>query len=90
MIQGSRDQLAFDQSPGLIAVFHALHRLLVPRHPPHALRSLTALTPPPRVNSPPLTRETRLRDVRQGQTEIAARYRLSKTVAYASGSDNLE
>jgi hypothetical protein len=24
IIQGSRDQLAFDQSPGLIAVFHAL------------------------------------------------------------------
>src|ERR1700716_1140372 len=43
LIQGSRDQLAFDQSPGLIAVFHALHRLLAPRHPPHALSSLTAL-----------------------------------------------
>ena len=47
VIQGSRDQLAFDRSPGLIAVFHALHRLLVPRHPPHALGSLAALTPPP-------------------------------------------
>jgi hypothetical protein len=46
-IQGSRDRLAFDRSPGLIAVFHALHRLLVPRHPPHALSSLAALTPPP-------------------------------------------
>ena len=44
LIQGSRDQFAFDQSPGLIAVFHALHRLLAPRHPPHALSSLTALT----------------------------------------------
>ena len=43
IIQGSRDQLAFDQSPGLIAVFHALHRLLAPRHPPHALSSLAAL-----------------------------------------------
>src|SRR5215475_7175791 len=43
MIQGSRDQLAFDQSPGLIAVFHALPRLLAPRHPPHALSSLAAL-----------------------------------------------
>ena len=46
IIQGSRDQLAFDQSPGLIAVFHALHRLLAPRHPPHALSSLAALIDP--------------------------------------------
>lgn len=56
MIQGSRDQLAFDQSPGLIAVFHALHRLLAPRHPPHALSSLAALILPstfrPRRRSP--------------------------------------
>ena len=28
-------------SPRLIAVFHVLHRLLVPRHPPCALSSLT-------------------------------------------------
>ena len=47
IIQGSRDQLAFNQSPGLIAVFHALHRLLAPRHPPHALSSLAALIPSP-------------------------------------------
>jgi hypothetical protein len=46
LIQGSRDQLAFDQSPELIAVFHALHRLLAPRHPPHALSSLAALIDP--------------------------------------------
>ena len=46
VIQGSRDQLAFDQSPELIAVFHALHRLLAPRHPPHALSSLAALIYP--------------------------------------------
>ena len=42
-IRESRDQFAFDQSPGLIAVFHALHRLLAPRHPPHALSNLAAL-----------------------------------------------
>ena len=52
LIQGSRDQFAFDQSPGLIAVFHALHRLLVPRHPPHALSSLAALTWPPPPGQP--------------------------------------
>ena len=28
-------------SPRLIAAVHALHRLLTPRHPPRALRSLT-------------------------------------------------
>ena len=39
-IRESRDQRSFDNSPGLIAVFHALHRLLMPRHPPCALSSL--------------------------------------------------
>ena len=28
-------------SPGLIAAYHVLHRLPMPRHPPHALTSLT-------------------------------------------------
>src|SRR5262245_51612869 len=42
LIRESRDQHAFDHYPGLIAVFHALHRLLAPRHPPHALSSLAA------------------------------------------------
>jgi hypothetical protein len=46
VIRVSRDQSSFDSSPELIAVFHALHRLLAPRHPPHALSSLTALIPP--------------------------------------------
>src|ERR1041384_3661980 len=45
-IRESRSQRSFDSSTGLIAVFHALHRLLAPRHPPHALSSLTALTSP--------------------------------------------
>src|SRR5260370_30185096 len=44
MIQGPRPQRSFDSSAGLIAVFHALRRLLAPRHPPHALSSLAALT----------------------------------------------
>ena len=41
LIQESRDQHSFVNSPGLIADFHALHRLLTPRHPPCALSSLT-------------------------------------------------
>ena len=40
LIREFRDQRSFDNYPGLIAVFHALHRLLTPRHPPCALSSL--------------------------------------------------
>ena len=36
-------QWLFSASPGLIAAVHALHRLLVPRHPPHALTILTVI-----------------------------------------------
>src|SRR5438094_4802042 len=57
VIRASRDQLAFDQSPGLIAVFHALHRLLAPRHPPHALSSLAALFLSSRPPAGPVDRE---------------------------------
>src|SRR5476651_2471627 len=46
LIRVPRDQRSFDSSPGIIAVFHALHRLLAPRHPPHALSSLAALIDP--------------------------------------------
>jgi hypothetical protein len=42
LIRESRDQHSFVNSPGLIADFHALRRLLTPRHPPCALSSLTA------------------------------------------------
>ena len=40
-IRESRDQHSFVNSPRLFADFHALHRLLTPRHPPCALNSLT-------------------------------------------------
>ena len=42
-VRESRDQHSFVNSPGLIADFHALHRLLTPRHPPYALSSLTTI-----------------------------------------------
>jgi hypothetical protein len=47
-IRASRDQSLVAGSPGLIAGSHALHRLLVPSHPPRALSSLTTtvLCPP--------------------------------------------
>jgi hypothetical protein len=51
VIRGPRAQRLFDSSPGLIAVFHALRRLLAPRHPPHALSSLAALASRPALGS---------------------------------------
>ena len=43
LIQESRDQRTFVFYPRLFADFHALHRLLMPRHPPCALSSLTTI-----------------------------------------------
>ncbi len=40
-IQVPRDHSLFVDSPKLFADFHALHRLLMPRHPPYALSNLT-------------------------------------------------
>ncbi len=46
-IRKSQDQCSFDSSPGLIAVYHVLHRLITPRHPPCTLSSLiTFITGP--------------------------------------------
>ena len=42
-IRASTDQCLFSGSPWLIAAVHALHRLLVPRHPPCALPILTVI-----------------------------------------------
>ena len=41
-IRVSWDQRLFGSFPRLFAAFRALHRLSAPRHPPHALSSLTA------------------------------------------------
>src|SRR3989337_2024530 len=43
-IRESADHGLFSASPRLIAAVHALHRLLVPRHPPCALPILTVIT----------------------------------------------
>ena len=43
-IRESTDHRLFSVSPWLIAAVHALHRLLVPRHPPCALPILTVIT----------------------------------------------
>src|SRR3954470_15051427 len=42
-IRVSADHGLFSASPRLIAAVHALHRLLVPRHPPCALPILTVI-----------------------------------------------
>ncbi len=42
-IRESADHRPFSASPRLIAAVHALHRLLVPRHPPCALTILTVI-----------------------------------------------
>ena len=42
-IRTSTDQSLVGGSPWLIAATHVLHRLLEPRHPPHALSSLVTL-----------------------------------------------
>ena len=42
-IRRSPDRSSFTSSPGLIAGYNVLHRLLVPRHPPIALSSLLFL-----------------------------------------------
>src|SRR5215210_519713 len=43
-IRESAGQRLFSTSPRLIAAVHALHRLLVPRHPPCALDILTVIS----------------------------------------------
>ena len=40
-IRKSPGQSLFSGSPKLIAAYHVLHRLSLPRHPPYALSSLT-------------------------------------------------
>ena len=39
-IRRSQNQSLFDNSSGLIAAYHVLHRLITPRHPPYTLNSL--------------------------------------------------
>jgi hypothetical protein len=48
-IRASAGHRLFSASPRLIAAVHALHRLLVPRHPPCALPILTVISCRPRA-----------------------------------------
>ena len=49
-IRKSQDLSLFTSSPGLIAGYNVLHRLLVPRHPPIALSSLSLIYKDARVH----------------------------------------
>ncbi len=49
LVRESRDHRLFVNSPRLFADFHALHRLLMPRHPPYTLSSLTTNIQPSRA-----------------------------------------
>ena len=72
-IRTSSDQSLFTNSPRLIAGYNVLHRLLVPRHPPIALSSLSIIYKDARVHceilkkraSPPPTPATNRRPGRQ-------------------------
>jgi hypothetical protein len=59
LIRESRDQHSFDSFPGLFAAFHALHRLMTPRHPPCALSSLTT-----NIQDSPVTRSPSPRKIK--------------------------
>jgi hypothetical protein len=48
-IRTSQDQSLFDGSPGLIAAYHVLHRLVTPRHSPCTLTSLAAFVVDPQT-----------------------------------------
>ena len=50
LVQGSWAQRLFVNYPKLFADFHALHSLLMPRHPPYTLNSLTTNIQPSLTN----------------------------------------
>src|SRR3984957_9011645 len=80
-VRVSRPQRSFDSSTGLFAVFHALHRLLAPRHPPHALSSLAALILPSLAPLPPVVHGRPRTPFGPGpnQFRIASSYRAIRT-----------
>ena len=69
LIRESRDQYSFVNYPKLFADFHALHRLLMPRHPPCALSSLTTEISNSHHSRP--TRHLRVRPAFAAQTEAS-------------------
>ena len=85
-IRESADQRLFSAYPRLIAAVHALHRLLVPRHPPCALTILTVISRPmtrPRANAARLPARPEGRAAKPatlGDTRLAIAVRLSRTV----------
>src|SRR3712207_5809766 len=67
-IRESTGHRPFNASPWLFAVVHALHRLLVPRHPPCALTILTVISRPGRTSAGPMLSFTTCQRVRFSRT----------------------
>ena len=90
LIRESRDQRLFDNYPRLIAVFHARHRLLMPRHPPCALSSLTTNI----QNSLPLfwpaeaCQTSRIKSDMRGNTTLESCPRLTAGTDSSSSNDS--
>src|ERR1700712_909872 len=71
-IRVSADRRLFSASPRLIAAVHALHRLLVPRHPPCALLILTVIRPSPAPQADPVgPGDTRIAPARERTLMLA-------------------
>jgi hypothetical protein len=71
-IRASADRRLFSASPRLIAAVHALHRLLVPRHPPCALPILTVIRPSPAPQADPVgPGDTRIAPARERTLMLA-------------------
>ena len=90
-IQESRDHHLFVNSPELFADFHAFHRLLMPRHPPYALCSLTTFIQSSCIlNAPPLKKrfafETAGLPRKQGSSKCAPQ-RVAANTRLASEPD---
>ena len=71
LVRVPRDHYLFVSSPKLFADFHALHRLLTPRHPPCALSNLT--TEISNSQKPPVTTQAHYRPVSQSSNLRASR-----------------
>ena len=76
-IRKSSDQRSVDSSPRLIAASYVLHRLLVPRHPPCALKNLATQKPHTHPRKEMLCGPTRTLDTTKSQKMLASTVQFS-------------
>src|SRR5690349_23669245 len=79
-IRASADHGLFSASPRLIAAVHALHRLLVPRHPPCALPILTVIRPRRRPQAEPVGPVIPVRARSRADADVGIAVRFSRSV----------